>query len=593
MAAAYSAAVGQGSSSASTTQDSPSITVPSGNVCYALVVSSDGSPADPSGVAWDPTGVNEALTKLGATLSYGTYFKASLYRGVGLTAKTGIFRATYSASQGERLVLVWAGTGIDSGTPNGTIATATGTNTTPTASATTTAGQLVLALAAQGITVNTLRTFNSPSGTERVEAATSPDTYDSGAIQDQTASGSSTAPQWTLSGATDGWGIFVVPLNDAAAGTTITPGAGTVTLAGAAPSATNTANQWSTPGAGAVTLTGYAPSVQNGASYTITPAAGAVVLAGAAPSVSASNATTITPGAGSLTITGAAPVLTLTLPAPGAGAIVLTGYAPTVTNGQSYTITPTAGAVVVSGSAPTLTQTANQWVTPAAGAVVLSGSAPAVLNGQSYLVTPAAGSVSLAGAAPSVSATAHQTVTPGAASVVLSGSSPVLTFSDNRVVTPDAGAVVLSGAAPSLSQAGSWNLTPGAGAIQITGYAPVVIGKRPQGAGKSSSKRRRVVIGERVYEVNERDIPALLEAELLDRAPPKTAEVVEGPKPRKRVKKAAQPIKTVEQVQEAVEQIKARIEPDNAWLAQALEAVAYRVLERLQDEEESIMLLVA
>lgn len=546
MAAAYSAAVGQGSSSASTTQDSPSITVPSGNVCYALVVSSDGSPADPSGCVWDASGVNESLTKLGATLSYGTYFKASLYRGVGLTAKTGVFRATYSASQGERLVLVWVGTGIDSGTPNGTIVTATGTNTTPTATATTTAGQLVLALAAQGITVNTLRTWNSPSGTERVEAATSPDTYDSGAIQDQTASGSSTAPQWTLSNAVDGWGIFVVPLNDAAAGTTITPGAG------------------------------------------------AVALAGSAPTVAATGNKAITPSAGAVTIAGATPVLTLTLPAPGAGAIVLTGYAPTVTNGQSYTITPTAGAVVVSGSAPTLTQTANQLVTPAAGAVVLSGSAPAVLNGQSYLVTPAAGSVSLAGAAPSVSATAHQTVTPGAASVVLSGSSPVLAFSDNRVVTPDAGAVVLAGAAPSLSQAGSWNLTPGAGAIQITGYAPVVIGKRPQGAGKSSgSKRRRVVIGERVYEVNERDIPALLEAELLDRAPPKTAEVVEGPKPRKRIKKAAQPVKTVEQVQEAVEQIKARIEPENAWLMQALEAVAYRVLERLQDEEESIMLLVA
>jgi hypothetical protein len=152
----------------------------------------------------------------------------------------------------------------------------------------------------------------------------------------------------------------------------------------------------------------------------------------------------------------------------------------------------------------------------------------------------------------------------------------------------------LAGAAPSLSQAGSWNLTPGAGAIQITGYAPTVIGPRNVGAGRSAGgKRRRVIVRDRVYMVNERDIPALLEAELLDRAPPKTAEVVEGPKPRKRIKKAAQPVKTVEQVQEAVEQIKARIEPENAWLMQALEAVAYRVLERLQDEEDSIMLLVA
>jgi hypothetical protein len=294
-----------------------------------------------------------------------------------------------------------------------------------------------------------------------------------------------------------------------------------------------------------------------------------------------------------VTIAGATPVLTLTLPAPGAGAIVLTGYAPTVTVGSSVTITPAAGAVVVSGSAPTLAKTANQLVTPAAGAVVLSGSAPAVLNGQSYLVTPAAGSVSLAGAAPSVSATAHQTVTPGAASVVLSGSSPVLAFSDNRVVTPDAGAVVLAGAAPSLSQAGSWNLTPGAGAIQITGYAPVVIGKRPQGAGKSSSKRRRVVIGERVYEVSERDIPALLEAELLDRAPPKTAEVVAGPAPKKRVKK--QPVRSVEEVRTTLAKVERAVQaqPDADWLLPALEMVARRVIERIQDEEEALMLLLA
>ena len=102
------------------------------------------------------------------------------------------------------------------------------------------------------------------------------------------------------------------------------------------------------------------------------------------------------------------------------------------------------------------------------------------------------------------------------------------------------------------------------------------------------------MIRERVYEVSERDIPALIEAELLDRAPPATAEHVAGPKPpRKRRRKAAEPVKTVEQVREVVQQIKARIEPDNTWLLQALETVAFRVLERLQDEEDSLMLLLA
>jgi len=117
----------------------------------------------------------------------------------------------------------------------------------------------------------------------------------------------------------------------------------------------------------------------------------------------------------------------------------------------------------------------------------------------------------------------------------------------------------------------------------------------PGPAGRATKgKRRRVIIGERLYNVLERDIPALLEAELLDRAPPTTAEVIEGPKPRrKRARKAPQPVKTVAEVREAVQQIKARIEPDNAWLAQALETVAFRVLERLQDEEDSLMLLLA
>lgn len=546
MAATYSASGAQGSSVGSTTQDSPSITVPSGNVCYVLVNNSDGSPAAPTGVVWDAGGVNQSLTQVSTTLSYGVYWRASLWRGVGLTAKTSAFRATWGASQGERIVGAWVGTGIDTTTPNGTIGTNSATGSTAlSGSATTTAGQLVLAFGAFGHVNNTLTTLNSPSGTERFDVTTLPDYYDTAAVQEQTASGASTTATWTA-GNTGDWGIFVVPLNDAAAGTTITPGAGTVTLAGAAPSATKTANQWSTPAAGAVSLTGYAPSVQNGASYTITP------------------------GAGSLTITGAAPVLTLTLPAPGSGAILLTGYAPTVLNGASYSVTPGAGSVVLSGAVPSVAATANKWVTPAAGSLVLTGYAPSVQNGQSYTVTPPAGSVTITGAAPTVVRTAHQWVTPGS------------------------GAIVLTGAAPSASQAGSWNLTPGAGAIQITGYAPTVIGPRNVGAGRSTGgRRRRVIVRDRVYMVNERDIPALLEAELLDRAPPKTAEVVEGPKPRKRVKKAAQPIKTVEQVQAAVEQIKARIEPDNAWLMQALEAVAYRVLERLQDEEDSIMLLVA
>lgn len=522
----------------------------------------------PSAVKWGGSGGTD-LSKV-ADQSIATNFNATLWQLKAPTVQTSTAYSLWPSNLGELGLIGVAYSGVDQTTPTGTVAVATGTGTTaPSVNVSSVAGDIVVGFCYVGSTGGGITSLTSGQ-TERQNIVTLGGAgYEAMSASETTASGTTTTMSWTASKSVS-WVAIGVALKAAAAGTTITPGAGAVALAGSAPTVAATGNK------------------------AITPSAGAVVLAGAAPSVASGANKSVTPSAGAVTIAGATPVLTLTLPAPGAGAIVLTGYAPTVTNGQSYTITPTAGAVVVSGSAPTLAKTANQWVTPAAGAVVLSGSAPAVLNGQSYLVTPAAGAVSLAGAAPSVSATAHQTVTPGAASVVLSGSSPVLAFSDNRVVTPDAGAVVLAGAAPSLSQAGGWNLTPGAGAIQITGYAPVVIGKRPQGAGKSSSKRRRVVIGERVYEVNERDIPALIEAELLDRAPPVTAEVVEGPKPpQKRRKSAPQPVKTAEQVREAVAEIRSRIEPDNAWLLQALETVAFRVLERLQDEEDSLMLLLA
>lgn len=543
---ASSAATASSAAGASNLTTSPDVTISGSNVyLIGYAGTGDNTPGGtPTAVKWGGSS-GESLTQIGTTQTFATNFDHSAWGKAGATAQTAATYCAWSGAVSETALSMLAYTGVDQTTSHGTPVYQTGHSASPSVTVTTTAGDVVVGLLWCG-SGGGVPTVTSSQTMRASIADVGGAIYEAMYVLETTASGTSTTISASVSGgsAVD-WGFIAFKLNAAAAGTTITPGAGTVTLAGAAPSAAKTANQWSTPAAGAVSLTGYAPSVQNGASYTITP------------------------GAGSLTITGAAPVLTLTLPAPGSGAILLTGYAPTVLNGASYSVTPGAGSVVLSGAVPSVAATANKWITPAAGALVLTGYAPSVQNGQSYAVTPPAGSVTITGAAPTVVRTAHQWITPGS------------------------GAVVLTGAAPSASQAGSWNLTPGAGAIQITGYAPTVIGPRNVGAGRSTGRRRRVVVRDRVYMVNERDIPALLEAELLDRAPPKTAEVVEGPKPRKRIKKAAQPVKTVEQVQAAVEQIKARIEPDNAWLMQALEAVAYRVLERLQDEEDSIMLLVA
>ncbi|MCL4822573.1 MAG: hypothetical protein KJZ57_00015 [Anaerolineales bacterium] len=196
------------------------------------------------------------------------------------------------------------------------------------------------------------------------------------------------------------------------------------------------------------------------------------------------------------------------------------------------------------------------------------------------LTDTAAGGLALAASA-SDSAASSESVSDSLGSVTYNESAE-----DTAAASETVASLAVLGDAVSDSAAGSETVA--------ISSAPPVTTAYPGPAGKSRGKRRRVLIGDRLYNVFERDIPALLEAELLDRAPPVTAEVIEGPKPpRKRAKKAPQPVKTVEQVRETVQQIKRRIEPDDAWLAQALEAVAFRVLERLQDEEDSLMLLLA
>lgn len=232
----YSDSAALGTSDAgATTQDSGSTVIPSGAVLYAFVVSSDGTPAAPSGVKWDPTGANETMTQIGSTLSF-SFGRGSLWRLITPTAGTAVVRATWGSNQSERTVFTWVGTEIDTSNPNETPVTATGTNTTPTATASTgvQSGDLVLAFAGYQHSVTNIRTFDSPSGTEREDTYSSPDAYSGGAVQEQTASGTSISPQWTLSGAVDGWGIFVVPLNTAG---NITTGLGQLTVTGHAPTA--------------------------------------------------------------------------------------------------------------------------------------------------------------------------------------------------------------------------------------------------------------------------------------------------------------------------------------------------------------------
>lgn len=236
------------------------------------------------------------------------------------------------------------------------------------------------------------------------------------------------------------------------------------------------------------------------------------------------------------------------------------------------------------------------WATWNTGALAAteSGSDAAAIAGD-VLVS---GSLAATESGADVAALAGKVAVRGALAATESGSDTA-TFAG---VAPVSGALAATEAANDSAAVSGVVLVTGALDATETGSDTAAFASStpvttayPGPAGRATKgKRRRVIIGERLYNVLERDIPALLEAELLDRAPPVTAEVIEGPKPpRKRAKKAPQPVKTVEQVRETVQQIKRRIEPDDAWLAQALEAVAFRVLERLQDEEDSLMLLLA
>ncbi len=260
-----------------------------------------------------------------------------------------------------------------------------------------------------------------------------------------------------------------------------------------------------------------------------------------------------------------------------------------------------AGTVLVEGA---LAATESGSDTAAiAGDVPVSGTLAATESGTDTAAL--AGDVYISGALAATESGSDTAAIEGSLAVIATGSlAATESGSDTASI---AGVVLVSGSLAATEAAN--DSAAMSGVVLITGTldatesgqdtaaissAPPVTTAYPGPAGKSRGKRRRVVIRERVYEVSERDIPALIEAELLDRAPPVTAEVVAGPKPpRKRRKSATQPVKTVEQVREVVQQIKARIEPDNAWLVQALETVAFRVLERLQDEEDSLMLLLA
>lgn len=180
--------------------------------------------------------------------------------------------------------------------------------------------------------------------------------------------------------------------NSSAGGTTVTPGSGSITATGYAP--TISQPHTVSPAAGAVSALGYAPSLIQGVS--VSPGAGSATYTGLTPTISQPH--TVAPSAGAATILGYAPSIQQAAGIyPGAGAVEYAGQTPTIS--QPHTVSPGVGAYDVLGYAPTVSQAAG--VAPLAGSIIVLGYAPAI--SQPITVAPGAGAATWLGYAPTIS----------------------------------------------------------------------------------------------------------------------------------------------------------------------------------------------
>lgn len=276
------------------------------------------------------------------------------------------------------------------------------------------------------------------------------------------------------------WKMAVVSYRAASSGPA--PTAGSLSLAGVAPSVTQQINSNPVAGAlsmagvapvltapnaiaplvGSISLSGIAPLVTQ--QLSIAPSAGTMTMTGAAPSLSAP--TTITPTVGALAFTGIAPSLELGVPAPLTGSLVISGLAPTVITGIGRV--PVVGSISISGVAPTVSL--QVYGIPLVGALTLSGVAPTVTSTGS--IQPSAGELVLTGTQAVIGG--DRAATPSAGALVLSGNQPVL---DSAVsVQPSTGQLAFTGVQAGVSL--QLTITPSVGALAMTGIEPQVLASR-------------------------------------------------------------------------------------------------------------------
>ena len=250
----------------------------------------------------------------------------------------------------------------------------------------------------------------------------------------------------------------------AAGGITETPGVGSLTLTGLAPTLIQTFSI-AVP-VGSLTLNGQTPiAVVN---TIIAVPVGSLTLTGFAPTVEISHVAV--PGVGTLALTGQIPTLVQTnnhIRAPPVGSLTLTGQIPTVNITQAIDVP--VGSLTLTGNIPTLQIT--QAIPVPVGSLSLTGFAPTVI--QTFSIDVPVGSLSLTGLAPTVTQGFSIDVPLG--SLTLTGLAP--TVERSFVATPGVGSLTLTGQVPTLidSGAGGETVTPGVGSLTLTGLVPTLV----------------------------------------------------------------------------------------------------------------------
>lgn len=192
-----------------------------------------------------------------------------------------------------------------------------------------------------------------------------------------------------------------------------------------------------TPGVGSASFAGFAPTAVSTHNITVTPGVGSGSFAGFAPSAVPSNNITVVSGTGQATFAGLAPTAIaqdnkVALPGTGQGTFV--GFAPSAVSSQNQIVQPGTGQAAFAGQAPTPVSSDNKVATPGTGVATFAGQAPTPLSGNQQVVQPGTGQAVFSGFAPIASPTQNQFARPGTGQAVFDGFAPQALNGQNQKV---------------------------------------------------------------------------------------------------------------------------------------------------------------